>query len=218
MMNILVLCGDEWHPAEVVQRGMKGLEQYGFTFDFVEDAKDILVPEMLDRYPVIINCKSDDITHANVHKWFDNSSTEVTPADFEAWVRKGGGFLSVHAGAAFHADDASGYKEFLGCYFIKHPPRCNVEVRLAGEHPVTAGVNNFTIRDEHYELGMVADDVQLLFTTHSATGGDQVGGYVRHMGDGRVCMLAPGHILSVWEHPEYQKMLVNAIRWCAGEV
>lgn len=218
MMNILVLCGDEWHPSEVVQRGMKGLEKHGFTFDFVEDAKDMLTPDMLDKYPVIINCKSDDVTHANVHNWFDKGTTEVMPADFEAWVKKGGGFLSVHAGAAFHADDASGYKEFLGCYFIQHPPRCQVEVRMAAEHPVTSGVGDFTIRDEHYELGMVAQDVQLLCTTHSPSGGDQVGGYVREMGEGRVCMLAPGHILSVWEHPAYQKMLVNAIRWCAKEV
>ncbi len=216
-MNILVLCGDEWHPAEVVIRGLKGLEQYGFTFDFVEDAKDILTPDMLNNYPVIMNCKSDDLTNGNVHTWFDRGVTEVMPADFEAWVRAGGGFLSVHAGAAFHEDDTSGYKEFLGCWFIKHPPRCTVEVKLCAEHPVTAGVKNFTIRDEHYELGMLAQDAQLLCTTHSASGGEQVGGYVRQMGQGRICMLAPGHILSVWEHPEYQKMLVNALRWCAGE-
>lgn len=217
MKKILVLCGDLWHPAEVVQRGMKGLEQYGFTFDFVEDAKDILTPEMLDDYPVIINCKSDSISHANNHSWFDKSHTEVMPSHLEAWVRKGGGFLSLHAGASFYESDTTGYKEFLGCWFIKHPPRCDVEVRITAEHPVTAGVNNFVVRDEHYELGMVSQDVQLLCTTHSATGGDQVGGYVKEMGEGRVCMLTPGHILSVWEHPEYRKMLVNAIRWCGKE-
>ncbi|MBQ8653677.1 MAG: ThuA domain-containing protein [Clostridia bacterium] len=216
-MNVLVLCGDEWHPAEVVIRGLKGLEQEGFVFDFVEDAKDILTPEMLKRYDVIMNCKSDDLTNGNVRPWFDKGVTEVMPSDFEAWVREGGGFLSVHAGAAFYEDDASGYKDFLGCWFIRHPPRCTVEVRMCAEHPVMQGVEDFTIRDEHYQLGLCAQDLTMLCTTHSESGGDQVGGYVKEMGAGRVCMLAPGHILSVWEHPQYRKMLVNALRWCAGD-
>ena len=216
-MNILVLCGDEWHPAEVIRRGMQGLGDGEFVFDYVEDAKDILTPDILDNYDVIMNCKSDDLTNGNVRTWFDKGVTEVMPADFEAWVKKGGGFLAVHAGAAFHDWDVSGYKEFLGCYFVKHPPRCDVQLKMAADHPVTRGIADFTIRDEHYEVAMLADDAQVLCTSHSATGGDQVGGYVREMGAGRVCFLAPGHILSVWQHPEYRRMLVNALRWCAGK-
>ena len=85
------------------------------------------------------------------------------------------------------------------------------------EHPVTQGVLGFTERDEHYELADIAPDAEILLTTHSATGGDQVGGYVRSLGRGRLCALTPGHVLGVWENPEFQKLVKNALRWCMGE-
>ena len=52
--------------------------------------------------------------------------------------------------------------------------------------------------------------------THSAAGGDQVGGYVRELGKGRICVLTPGHIYSVWQELQFQKLVKNAISWCCG--
>ncbi len=45
-----------------------------------------------------------------------------------------------------------------------------------------------------------------------------MGGYVRSIGKGRLCVLTPGHILSVWENEEYRKLVRNAVFWCAGGV
>ncbi len=97
---------------------------------------------------------------------------------------------------------------------MTHPARCEVKVHVEREHPVTEGVSDFTIRDEHYQLDHLAEDILPLLTTRSETGGNQMGGYVRMVGKGRLCVLAPGHILSVWENPEFRKLIRNAIRWC----
>ena len=43
--------------------------------------------------------------------------------------------------------------------------------------------------------------------------GEQVSGYVREMGEGRLVMLAPGHHIDVWENKNFQKLLVNALHW-----
>jgi hypothetical protein len=54
MLNVLVLCDDLWHPAEVVKMGIGPMQGEEFRFDFVMAAKDILTPQRIAQYPVII--------------------------------------------------------------------------------------------------------------------------------------------------------------------
>lgn len=217
MTNVLVLCDDFWHPGEVIKRGIGCIKTSDFSFDFVYDAKDILNLKMLERYPVILNCKSNVINGANEHAWFEDGVTEVGVKELEDYVKSGHGFISLHAGNAMHKDKDGPYVNFVGNSFIGHPPRCEIEVKISGNHPVVEGVGNFSIRDEHYAIDVSAPDAVELFRTHSPSGGDQTGGYVREIGKGRLCVLTPGHILAVWEHPAFQKLLLNALAWCAGK-
>jgi type 1 glutamine amidotransferase len=129
-------------------------------------------------------------------------------------VKGGHGFLSLHSGNT--AKEASAYGDFVGNTFAGHPPRCSISVEISGAHPITRGVENFSIRDEHYNIKRHAADAVELFRTKSETGGDQIGGYVREIGRGRLCVMTPGHILAVWEHPAYQRLILNALDWCTG--
>ena len=215
MIPVLVLCDDYWHPAEVIERGFRGLNQSDFSFEFVKDPKDILTPEMIKSYPVIANCKSNVVNSANQSPWFDPGITEVGVAEFDAYVREGGGFLSLHS--ANTAKEKTGYGLFAGNIFLGHPPRCAVDVQITGAHPVVKGVEDFSIRDEHYQIDCFAENMALLFRTVSEKGGTQTGGYALERGKGRLCVMTPGHILSVWQHPSYQKLLLNALHWCAGD-
>jgi type 1 glutamine amidotransferase len=43
---------------------------------------------------------------------------------------------------------------------------------------------------------------------------EQPAGWRRTDGAGRVAVLTPGHNLEVWLHPSYQKLILNALRWC----
>lgn len=215
MINVLVLCDDFWHPAEVIKRGIGSIKTNDFSFDFVCDAKDILSVEMLERYPAIISCKGNVLTSANNGVWFEDGVTEVGIKELEDYVKSGRGFLSIHS--ANTAKNGSPYSNFVGNVFLGHPPRCSINVEISGKHLIVQGVNNFTIRDEHYKLECIAPDAVELFRTKSESGGDQVGGYVREIGKGRLCVMSPGHILPVWEHPEYQKLVLNALTWCIGK-
>ena len=49
----------------------------------------------------------------------------------------------------------------------------------------------------------------------AAEHGVQPGGWRRNEGKGRVCVLTPGHNLEIWQHPSYQKLLLNSIHWCS---
>lgn len=217
MIRVLVICGDYWHPAEIIRRGLEELpDAADFQYDFVIDAKDTLYPEMLDEYDVIVSAKMDVIHEGNQHEWFQAGVTEVMPSDLRAWIEKGHGFIALHGGSSYYQTDKSGYVDMVGTYFVQHPDRCEIRMTIEAEHPVTKDVPDFTYRDEHYQLAQVADDLQILATSHSVTGGDQIGAFVRELGAGRLCVLAPGHILQTFRNPAYQKMISNAIHWCAN--
>lgn len=216
MLPVLVLCDDIWHPAEVIERGLAGLQDGQFHFDFVKDAKDILTERMIAKYPVIMNCKADNLTSGSEAPWFEDGVTEVGVEELEQYVRSGKGLLSVHSGNTSNQEQGKKYADFIGSNFVTHPPRCQIDITVTRCHPVTKGVDNFTIRDEHYAMAGIAPDAEVFLESQSRTGGRQVAGYARSMGKGRICVLTPGHILAVWENEMFRKLLTNAIKWCAG--
>lgn len=217
MQKILVLCDDIWHPAEVIEKGMLPLAGDAYEFDVVKAAKDILTPEMLEEYPLIICCKSNNVTSGNSAPWFENTVTEVMGTEFRKYVERGGAFLSVHSGNVFmgDGDGIKEYTEFVGNRFLSHPLRCGVTLRKEKEHPIMQGVEaRFDIRDEHYQMEILADDADVFLTSVSETGGIQIAGYTRKIGDGRLCVLTPGHTLSVWKNEQFQRIFLNAVNWC----
>ena len=217
MQKILVLCDDVWHPAEVIERGMNPLAGAEYQFDFVKTAKDILTPEMIAEYPLIICCKSNNVTAGNPAPWFENTVTEVMAGEFRDYVERGGGFLAVHSGNVFtgDGDGVREYTQFVGNRFLSHPLRCEVMLKKEKEHPIMNGVaEQFPIRDEHYQMEILAEDADVFLTSVSENGGVQVAGYTREMGKGRLCVLTPGHTLSVWGNKQFQKIFLNAVMWC----
>lgn len=214
MIKILVLCDDIWHPAEVIERGLADFGGDLARFDFVKDPKDILTPEFISNYPIIMNCKSHNLTSGNSAEWFEEGVSEVGPGEFEEYVRNGGAILSVHAGNTYNDEYSPDYAALIGNKFVTHPPRCEVTMIPEGDHPILRGVCEFKIRDEHYEIELTDDNADIFLRSRSEKGGTQIAGYTRLLGKGRICVLTPGHILSVWQNESFRLLLTNAINWC----
>ena len=104
--------------------------------------------------------------------------------------------------------------ELLGNSFLGHPRQCPITMLPQGDHPITHGIMPFTLQDEHYNLRLLCDDAQVFLTTHSDACSDQVGGYTRQIGKGRLCVLTPGHNGAIWAHPMFRQLLTQAIAWC----
>lgn len=83
-------------------------------------------------------------------------------------------------------------------------------------HPITAGINNFTIHDETYCNYYTAPDVTLLLTTDNPRNEPPVA-WAKQYGKSRVFYIMFGHGPSAWENPTYRRILANAVRWAAGE-
>ncbi|MBQ6562990.1 MAG: ThuA domain-containing protein [Clostridia bacterium] len=215
MIRVLLVCDDTWHPAEVIERGLESMDWEEFTFDVVKTAKDILSPAFVSRYDVLVNCHGSSLNASNSNPWFEKGVTEFGPEEFRDYVAKGGGLVVVHSGLTIggpsHPEPA--YTEVAGGYFLGHPPREMTQVKITARNEITSGVEDFSERDEHYQIAITAEDIEPFMETTSEHGGTCVSGYRRTFGEGRVAVLTPGHTLAVWENPNFRRLLKNAIRW-----
>jgi uncharacterized protein len=211
IMKILVLCEDEWHPAQVPQEGLKVLSPEGFKFDWITDTHDWSA-ERMAAYPLVILTKSNNVSAADHTSWM----TEEVEAAFAGHVRNGKGLLAIHSGIAGYEQSAV-LRGLLGGVFLQHPEQCPVTVTPLAGHPLTAGSDPFTSVDEHYFVTLDDPSVEI-FITNKSIHGEQPGGWRRMEGAGRVAVLTPGHNLEVWQYPSFQALLRNTMRWCGGRI
>ena len=226
-MKILVLCDDHYHPGQTVKDGLAPLKEKGYRFDFVDDGLDVK-PEMLKDYSVVILSKCDEATPDNRVSW---ETAELQQA-FVDYIENGGGIITIHCGLV-SGMDTQVLHGLIGAKFKTHPNNSLVTVEAVKNHPVTEGVSQFTELDEHYYIELLADDVDILMASYSPPQGEvekyetepyfnypakiEPSCFVRTQGKGRSCVLASGHHLKVWHNPNFQRLLDNSLRWCAGK-
>jgi uncharacterized protein len=226
-MRVLLICDDYWHPGQVAIDGVAPLSQQGFEFDIITNANDFL-PEKMSQYPVVILSKCDEVSKEDRQAW----KTETVRRSFVDYVEGGGGLIAIHT-ATVAGKNTEALDKLIGCRFIGHPNACPVTVSPIKPHPVTEGVSLFCEIDEHYHIEIIENNADVLLASYSAAQGEEskyqedpyhnvpaaicAAGYVRTQGKGRVCVLTPGHNLAVWQNPQFQKLLTNALNWCAGK-
>jgi type 1 glutamine amidotransferase len=206
-MRTLVMCDDYWHPASTPRAGLAALGECDFEFEWLENVQD-WSPDILSAYPLVVFAKSDNVSAADRTSWMND---EIQAA-FVNYVRAGHGLLVVHSGTVYA--QVPTMRRLIGGAFLEHPKQCPVTVEPKTGHPLTAGSYPFTVVDEHYVMAFDDPEADLFMTTTSEHG-TQPGGWIRHEGQGRVCVLTPGHNVEVWLHPAYQTLLRNAMRWCS---
>ena len=104
--------------------------------------------------------------------------------------------------------------KLAGGRYTGHGPlaRFRVEV-LDPDHPVTRGVQAFSVADEQH-APIHDKKVHLLLQSRADDGKTAAAGWVLEPGRGRLCHLAPGHTREALLQPMYQVLLRNAVNWC----
>jgi type 1 glutamine amidotransferase len=140
------------------------------------------------------------------------------------FVSNGGGVLFYHNVTYIspHNDD---FRDVLGAVTQNHPPIRKFKVKVVNpDHPITRGVSDFTVTDEQHYMTYQKDPKYLLLQSVNEDGltftnqGTNLGttaaaGWAYDYGKGRVCYLAPGHMLTDLWNPEYEKLQKNAVKW-----
>ena len=209
-MKVLVICDDFYHRGEVIKEGLDFLRDE-FDMTYAMDMSEYsFADKPLSGYNVVIIAKENLISNSNKDHWFD----ENIEKQFEEYVSNGGGLIFLHAGAVLCRNFAI-LKSISGCAFINHPEQCVVDFNITSTHAIINGVEGFAEKDEHYFIDFTANDADIFLESVSPHG-TQPAGYARiHNERGRVCVLTPGHNLSVFQNGQYKKIIRNAVDWCA---
>jgi uncharacterized protein len=147
---------------------------------------------------------------------------------FKALLNTGIGLVSMHHNLGAH----NGWDEFrkiIGGQFIwsdreidgkaykttpwAHDQVLNIKV-VAKDHPITRGIEDFTIHDETYGVFHVEPGIKPLLTTDHPDNNREVA-WTHKYGKSRVFHLMLGHDGKAYANPNYRKVLNQGIRWAA---
>lgn len=205
---LFVLNGHDYKPkAPILEKVLK--ETPGFTVTKLEDVKKLGDVKRAD-YDVLLFYGSPQ------------GKDELADRAIEKFVEDGGGVVALH-----HAS-AGGSKEWIrmiGGSFAGHiagTHKLNVIVD-DDKHPITKGVEPFTIEDEEYKHNFpkgVERHVVLKFKERPEKSDQKANMdvmWTRDVGKGKVVYTSLGHGKEAWEHPSWQKLTLQAICWAAGK-
>jgi uncharacterized protein len=86
---------------------------------------------------------------------------------------------------------------------------------LRPDHPVTAGLEDFQIRDETYLNYRVQDTATPLLATDYRESGELLG-WTHAYRNSRIVYIMPGHDRQAYEHPAFRQILARALHYVAG--
>jgi type 1 glutamine amidotransferase len=184
------------------------------------------------------------VIHPKAQRWFkpDRATNYDVLVSYDMWseinaeakadllnlIRGGTGFLALHHCLASYPEWDDYARLIGGKYHLKpwaqngrarpgstfkHDVVVPVQV-VARNHPVTRGVEDFSIHDEVYGGFEVKPDVTpLLRTEHPES--SPVICWARQEGNGRVVYLQLGHDRLAYENPAFRRLVAQGIRYVA---
>jgi putative heme-binding domain-containing protein len=195
---------DRWfHKADLATLEKTGLAAVSYT-----DQIDTILPR-LDSLDVLCLTLNQPITN-----------TELRKAMFQ-FAESGKGLLLVHAGLWYNWKDWPEYNRVLaGGGARSHPRYGEFEVKVTEpDHPLMAGVPaSFKISDELYrfEPDPEGTPIHVLATALEEKAGKTypVVWIVKHP-KAKIACITLGHDGGAHEHPAFQRLLQNGLKWAA---
>ncbi len=170
--------------------------------DRVDDDLDVLASPGLVRYDVV------------VLYYTRGGLSDAQKDGLLNRVAAGGGFVGVH-GATASFRESPDFHAFIGGTLIGHPPPRSYQVSVTDDrHPITEGIDEFTVFDEQY----VTDyDPRVNVLANGIYKGREVPVmWTKEWGAGRVFYLALGHDVESARDEMFKLMLNRGALWSAG--
>ncbi|GIE82964.1 hypothetical protein Aph02nite_89140 [Actinoplanes philippinensis] len=228
MANALVVRGGwEGHrPVEATELFLPFLTKNGYDIRIHDSPAVYADAAVMSETDLIVQC----MTMSTIER------DEVN--GLRAAVAAGTGFTGWHGGIADSYRASSDYLQLVGGQFATHPgkePGCLVHdetdnflthtidlTPLGREHPITAGLSDFTLTTEQYwvlhddlcdVLATTTHPVQPWHPWHRPIVSPAI--WTRQWGEGRIVVSTPGHSLDVLAHPSVRTVIERGMLWAS---
>lgn len=210
---LVVRGGWEGHsPVQATDMFIPGLTDAGFDVEIAEDLDVYTDAEKLAATDLIVQC------------W---SMGKLTPEQCEGLVsavRAGTGFAGWHGGVVATFQDSPDYLRMVGGVFLHHPPEfLDYEVRMEraqSDHPIVAGLPDFTVHTEQY--WMLSDALNTVLATTEFGPPEQPVtmpvAWTRNWGAGRIFFSAIGHRTEDLWDPAVYTLTHRGLVWASRQV
>ncbi|WP_459192977.1 ThuA domain-containing protein [Halosimplex sp. J119] len=199
-----------------------------FPFHAIDDKRPWF-EQALDGYDVTITDDRDALTgeyDVLVDYLTDSTLTDEQLDALLGHVESGGGYVGVHSASDLtsiapedpdevieHMDEPfPELRELIGGHFLTHPESSEFGVDVVADHPITEGVDDFTVFDEPYQVEW-DDDLQVLARMDHADLEETYPVVWTNESAGRVAYISLGHTDEAFEHDSVVALLRNAVEW-----
>lgn len=158
---------------------------------------------------------------------FSRDLNETGKKNLRDFVEGGKGVVVLHHALLNYQEWNWWYKDVVGgSYRLRAAegiPSSNyhgnqqINVIPSEEHPITNGLGSFQVVDETYKHMWISPRVRPLLTTDNPNG-DKFLAWIGPCGTSRVVAIQLGHGPTVFDCPQYRRLVHHAILWSAGRL
>lgn len=229
--RVLVVGEEKGYRHEAVSHAMSTIERLGIETG-LWDTTLRTDTEPLTKKKLEYNAKSlNDFDAVIFYTGGDLEMDAQQKADFLSFVHDDGkGFIGIHSAAITFVDWPQ-YGEMIGGYYDEHPWG-TFDAPIIVEDPAFPGMQRwpaaFVLKDEIYQMKDYSrDKVRVLMRLDPEkidlpnknvhrTDRDFAVAWAKAYGKGRVYYTTLGHVKETWDKPEFQQMMIEAIKWATG--
>ena len=215
-VKVLLIAGDDIGP-------------YHDWRDISESTRDVLVASgrfdvKVSEDPLILESKAAlakyDVILMTLFTNSDPSITDAAKENLLSFVEGGKGFIVQHLASASFKDWEQ-FGKLCGRKWVMgksgHGPRSVFQAKIAKkDHPITQGLEDFSIFDELYSKLQGDEPIEVLVSAYSDfSKAEEPLVFVRPYGKGRVVHNAFGHDFKAIKHPTMQQIICRSTAWAA---
>lgn len=211
-INAVVLGGNRFpfHRLETLGPVIRrSLEKHGITTELTTD-RNVLRSHNLVDYDVLVDYTTD------------STFTDAQVSGLLSFVERGGGYAGLHCASDLTTgvdtdrdEPVPELRALIGGHFLDHPEQGTFDVNVVDtHHPVSAGLEDFSVWDEPYAVEY-DDDIQVLARMDHYEHGDMPVSWVRSRGDGRVFYCSLGHDRPALTNDGVRSLFLSGVRWVA---
>jgi type 1 glutamine amidotransferase len=206
--RLLVVTGGHDYPTSFYTL----FEQEGLVWDHAVSPEDAYQRDLVPSYDVLV-----------LYDMPKSVSPEARDR-LEAFAKAGKGIVAIHHAIVSYAD-WDWYRDLVGGRYFEQARNghaassylhdVDIVVEPARRHPITEGIEPFTIRDETYRGMWISPDNTVLLTTSHATSDGPVA-WISAYPNSRVVYVQLGHGAEAHHNPVFRTLVRRAILWAAG--